>query len=209
MTIRTWLGACAAAVLVTAPAAAQRQTPEEVAQAYFAHFRAGEMDRVVALMHPRPLEAFRTFMVETVGAENLGETPLGGRDDLSTMPADSFLLTLMQAGGASDFTGMLSTLEVQPLGHILQGDSLAHVVYNARLAFMDQPTRQTTVLTLRRHRGAWMVDPGDGPMDMMGGGVMALMMSASMQAGMLGGFERGDEDDDGDEDGDGEDPPAS
>src|SRR3712207_8198905 len=111
------------------------------------------MDRVVALMHPRALESFRTMMVGFIGDDALDDTPLAGREDLSTMPADSFYLVMMSGMGEdNDFSEMFRTLEMQPLGHVLQGDSLAHVVYSASLGFMDQATQQTTVLTLRRHR---------------------------------------------------------
>ncbi|HEX6373994.1 MAG TPA: hypothetical protein VF006_34010 [Longimicrobium sp.] len=199
MTMRRMLAPCLAAMVLASPAVLQaQQNPEEVAQAYFAHFRAGEMDRVAALMHPRPLESFRTFMLQMMGEDGLDETPLAGRDDLATMPADSFFLAFTESAGAQEeFGDMFSTLEVQPLGHVAQGDSLAHVVYSARLEFMNQQAQQTTVLTLRRHRGTWLVDPGDGLMNMMGGGLMMLMMSAGMQAGILGGL---DMDDDHDED---------
>lgn len=213
-----------AAMAVVSPAAlGAQQTPEEVAQAYFAHLRAGEMDRVAALMHPRALESFRTLMLEFLDDEDMADTPFGDREDLAGMPADSFYLALMHVSHEEDeFRDLLHTLEVQPLGHVMQGDSLAHVVYAARMAFMDQQTQQTTVLTLRRHRGAWLVDPGDGLMSVMGGGLMMLMMNAGMQAGMMGGLDmdmdvdidlddddRDDDDDDDDDSDDDGDPPSS
>lgn len=201
MTIRRWLGACAAAVLVASPAAAQQQGPEEVAQAYFAHFRAGEMDRVTALTHPRTLESFRTFMLQMLGDELQQHERFGGRTDLATMPADSFYLSFLEPEDDDEgMDVMFRTLEVQPLGHVMQGDSVAHVVYSARMAFMNHPTQQTSVLTLRRHRSAWLVDPGEGMMGLIGGGLMPLMMSAGMQAGMLNRFEDDDADRDDDVD---------
>lgn len=200
MTIRRWLGACAAAVLIVPPAAAQQQSPEEVAQAYFAHFRAGEMDRVTALTHPRTLESFRTFMLGMLGDEIQEHERFEGRTDLATMPADSFYLAFIEPDDDDEgIDVMFQTLEVQPLGHVMQGDSVAHVVYTARVALMDQPTAQTMVLTLRRHRNAWLVDPGEGMMGLIGG-LMPLMMSAGMQAGMLNRF--GDDDSGWDDDAD-------
>jgi hypothetical protein len=194
MTIRRWLGVCAAAVLIVSPAAAQQQSPEEVAQAYFAHFRAGEMDRVTALTHPSTLESFRTFMLEMLGDEIQEHERFGGRTDLATMPADSFYLAFIEADDDDDGMDVVfQTLEVQPLGHVMQGDSVAHVVYSARIALMDHPTAQTMVLTMRRHRNAWLVDPGEGMMGLIGG-LMPLMMSAGMQAGMLNRFEDDDSD---------------
>jgi hypothetical protein len=225
MTIRRWLGACAAAMALASPtaAAAQQQSPEEVAQAYFAHFRAGEVDRVAALTHPRALESFRTFLLQMVDGEDLSDSPLAEVGDVETMSAQELFVALMEsADEEEEFGEMFSTLEVQPLGHVAQGDSLAHVVYAARLAFMNQPSQHTMVLTLRRHRDAWLVDPGDGLMNMIGGGLMPLLMSAGMQAGMMEAMSEGDDlvdvdldvdidtddEDDGDEDEDA-DPPAS
>ena len=230
MTIRRMLSPwlLAAAVLVSPAALSAQQTPEEVAQAYFAHLRAGEMDRVAALMHPRALESFRDLMVRLMEGEELHDSPLAGREDLATMPADSFYVALMSISGEEEeFRDLLHTLEVQPLGHVAQGDSLAHVVYAARMSFMSQEAQQTTLLTLRRHGGAWRVDPGDGLMNMMGGGLMMLMMNAGMQAGMAAGFggmesfdidvdiddddedeDEDEEDEDEDEDEDHDDPPS-
>lgn len=224
MTIRRWLAACAAALVPAVPAAAQ-QSPEAVAQAYFAHYRAGEMDRVAALMHPRALESFRGFLLE-MGGEMLDDTPLAGRD-LSTIPVDSIFLAFTEGEEAGDdegFAEVFGTLDVQTLGHVLQGDSLAHVVYVGRLEFMGQPVQQTTLITLRRHDRGWLVDPGDGFLAIMGGGMMTLFMNAGMQAGMAGFAEalaeaeahghdeddadRDDDDADDDDDEDG-DPPSS
>lgn len=189
MTIRGWLAMGLAAVLASPAALPAQQSPEEVAAAYFAHFRAGEMNRAVALMHPRALESFRTVMLGMIGEDELEETPLAGRDDIATMPADSFYLAFFQGVGEDDdFTAMFRTLNVQPLGHVLQGDSLAHVVYSAGMDFMNQQTQQTAVLTVRRHRGGWLVDPGDGLASMVGGGLISLIMAAGMQAGMAAGF---------------------
>jgi hypothetical protein len=213
MTIRRWLGACAAVAVLAWPgaAAAQQQSPEEVAQAYFAHFRAGEVDRVAALMHPRALESFRTSLLQMFDPEDMDESPLAEVGDIETMSAQELFVSLMSvASEDSDLTGVLGTLEVQPLGHVPQGDSLAHVVYAARLAFMNQPSQQTMVLSLRRGPGGWRVDPGDGLVNVLGGGMMPLLMAAGMQAGMVEALagdddEEDDEDDESEDDGDDED----
>jgi hypothetical protein len=218
MTIRRWLGACAAAVVLAWPAAAAaQQSPEEVAQAYLTHFRAGEVSRVAALTHPRALESFRTVILQMVGDEDLSDSPLAEVGDVETMSGQELFVTFMGfAAEDQEFSSMFSTLEVQPLGHVAQGDSLAHVVYGARLAFMNQQAQQMMVITLRRQGSTWLVDPGDGLMNMMGGGLMTLVMSAGMQAGMAEGMgmDDGDEDHDHDEDmdedeDDDSDPPAS
>jgi hypothetical protein len=71
-----------------------------------------------------------------------------------------------------------------------------------RMEFMDQPVQQTTLITLRRHDRGWLVDPGDGFLAIMGGGMMTLFMNAGMQAGMAGFADALDEADDHDHDDD-------
>lgn len=163
------------------------------------------MDRVVALMHPRALESFRDFVAQLGGDGPLQDTPLAGRD-LASVPADSVFLAFMRGtDGAADeqLDEMFGGLEVQTLGHVPQGDSLAHVVYVGRLALMEQQVQHTALLTLRRYGDGWRVDPGDGPMAALGG-VMTLFMQAGMQAGMagLGGMDGGHDHDDDDSDAD-------
>lgn len=58
-----------------------------------------------------------------------------------------------------------------PLGHLAEGDSVAHVVYTGRGRFAGGTASQTMAMTLRRHEGAWRVDPGPNLAGMMGAGV--------------------------------------
>lgn len=186
-----WLAACAAAVLAAVPAALPaQQTPEQVVQAYYGHYRAGELDRVVALTHPRALEAFKSGVGRFMALTGDGEdSPFGEMGDLENMPADSAYLMFMQemgAGEEEELEELFGALQVQPLGHVLQGDSVAHVVYDASTAFSGVTARQVMVITLRRHGSQWLVDPGDGLVGMLAGGMMPLLMTAGMEAGMAG-----------------------
>lgn len=195
MIIPRWTAACAAAVLALAPQALRaQQTPEAVLRAYYAHFRAGEMGGVASLTHPRAMESFRGTMLglmAQVGEEAVQEDGMPSLEQMRTLPADSVYRLFMQGAQQEqeEFGELFATLQVEPLGHVLQGDSLAHVVYVARTDFMGHPTQQTMVATLRRHGRGWLIDPGDGLMNMMGGGVMTLVMSAAMQAGMAEGLQ--------------------
>lgn len=186
-----WLAVCAAAVLAAVPAVLPaQQTPEQVVQAYYGHHRAGELDRVVALTHPRALEAFKSgigrFMA-LVGDE--GDSPFGEIGDLENMSADSAYLMFLQEMGSGDqeeLEELFEELQVQPLGHVMQGDSVAHVVSEASTRFSGVTARQMMVTTLRRHGSRWLVDPGEGLVGMMAGGMMPLLMTAGMEAGMAG-----------------------
>ena len=190
-----WLAACAAVLAAVPAALPAQQTPEEVVQAYYTHYRAGELDRVVALTHPRALEAFKSgfgrFMALAADDE---DSPFGEIGDLENLPADSAYLRFMQSADEDGgFEEIFGALQVQTLGHVMQGDSVAHVVADASTAFSGVTARQVMVVTLRRHGSRWLVDPGDGLMGMMAGGMMPLLMAAGMEAGMAGML--GDEED--------------
>jgi hypothetical protein len=90
----------------------------------------------------------------------------------------------------------MRALQVQPLGHVMQGDSVAYVVSEASTKFSGVSARQVTVVTLRRHQSRWLVDPGSNLMDMLVGGMTSLLMAAGMEAGMAGVFAGDDEDHD-------------
>lgn len=184
-----WLAACAATVLAAVPAAlSAQQTPEEVVQAYYGHYRAGELDRVVALTHPLALEAFKSSIGRFMAfAGDDEDSPFAGMGDLESMSADSAYLAFMQGAGEEEgFSEIFGALQVQPLGHVMQGDSVAHVVAEAATEFSGITARQVMVVTLRRHGSHWLVDPGGNLMAMMAGGMMPLLMAAGMEAGMSG-----------------------
>jgi hypothetical protein len=100
MACSRWLAGCAAAVLAAVPAALPAQTPEEVVRAYYGHYGAGELDRMVALTHPRALEAFKSSigrMMAFIGDED--ESLFGELGDLENMSADSAYLVFLREWG--------------------------------------------------------------------------------------------------------------
>ncbi|HEX2076709.1 MAG TPA: hypothetical protein VHG08_03340 [Longimicrobium sp.] len=185
-----WLAVCAAAVLAAVPAALPaQQTPEQVVQAYYGHYRAGELDRVVALTHPRSLEAFKSSIGRFMAfAGDEEDSPFGEMGDLESLPADSAYLVFMQGAGQEEeeYRELFGALQVQPLGHVLQGDSVAHVVFEASTELSGVSAREVMVITLRRQGSQWLVDPGGNLLDMVAGGMMPLLMRAGMEAGMSG-----------------------
>ena len=196
--IGRWMAAGAFAALAMAPAGLRAQTPEEVVQTYFQHLRDGDMRQVAALTHPASLQRFQSTMLGIMSGAG-DDSPLDA-DELAGVSPDSFYVVFMSGAGQGMGGGMggglnemLQDLEVRPVGHVLDGDR-AHVVYEAGLTFMGSRATETLAIALRRDGGRWLVDPGEGMMGMMGGGVMYLLMSAGMQAGMLGAMNGMDED---------------
>ena len=196
MRMHRWLCAAAAAVVLAAPAGLRaQQTPEQVVRAYYTHLREGDASELARLTHPAALERFKATIVDMMRASG-GDTdfPLAP-EELAALPADSAYVVFMAGVGegrnSDEMRSLMEELEIEVLGHVAQGDSAVHVVYDASGTFMETTTRQTMVVTLRRDGREWRVDPGEGLMNMMGAGVMNLLMSSAMQAGMEAAFAGG------------------
>lgn len=193
MKINRWLSAAALAALLAAPAGVRaQQTPEQVVQAYYGHLREGDMGQVARLTHPQALERFRATILEMMRGIGGGDDFPLSAEELAALPADSAYVAFMTGAGegmnSDEMRTLLEEMRIEVLGQVPQGDSVVHVVYDASASFMGQQTRQTMVVTLRRDGAQWRVDPGEGLMNMMGAGVMTLLMGSAMQAGMMAGL---------------------
>lgn len=77
------------------------------------------------------------------------------RQELNGLPPDRFLVTYMQAV----FQRMAAAGDIEMtnsvLGEVLEGDTLAHVVYRARVIARGDTATDVTVLTLRDSPGGW------------------------------------------------------
>jgi hypothetical protein len=180
MTTRMRRGLLLLAACVLPAGAAAQETPEEVAVAYYEHYRDGRLREMTALTHPRALESFKAAIVAALEG-NPDPDPAMDADVLRSLPADSVYLLMISASAEENrFAAMLGDVRMEPLGHLPQGDSLAHVVYVGRGTFAGVEAAQTMAMTLRRHQGRWLVDPGDSLLGMLGGSVMYLMVMATM-----------------------------
>jgi hypothetical protein len=185
-------GALAALALIAAApvCAAAQQTPEGVAVAYFEHFKEGRLQEFTALVHPRALESFKTAIVASLEADTSAAADGLDVEVLRTLPADSVYLRILTAAPEENRLAVLMTeMRMEPLGHLAQGDSVAHVVYVGRGSIMGAEAAQTMAMTLRRHGDRWLVDPGDGLLGMLGSSAMYLLLAASME-GQFGGGAR-------------------
>lgn len=192
-----WLCAAAAAVIFAAPAGLRAQeSPEQVVRAYYEYLREGDAAEVARLTHPVALERFKGTLVDMMRSSGGGSDLPLDPDELQALPADSAYIVFMTGVGeemnSDEMRSLLEDLQIEVLGHVAQGDSAVHVVYDASATFMETTSRQTMVITLRRDGREWRVDPGEGLMNMMGAGVMNLLMSSAMQAGMEAAFAGGE-----------------
>lgn len=168
--------------------AAAQETPEEVALAYYGHFIEGRLPELTAMTHPRALESFKSTIIGAMEHDSAVDEGRPGVDELRRMRADSvYLWAIGAAPDESRIAALMAGWEMEPLGHLAQGDSVAHVVYTGRASIGGAQAAQTMAMTLRRHEGRWLVDPGDGLMGMMGSGVMYLLVAASMESQSGGG----------------------
>ncbi|MBW3573076.1 MAG: hypothetical protein KY467_18420 [Gemmatimonadetes bacterium] len=166
--------------------AAAQETPEEVALAYFEHFKEGRLAELTALTHPRALAWFKNALITALEQDSADAADLDV-DALRVLPPDSVYLRMLNAAPEGNRLGALMVdMRMEPLGHLAQGDSLAHVVYVGRGNLMGAEAAQTMAVTLRRHQDRWLVDPGDGLLGMLGTSVMYLLIAATMEGRTTG-----------------------
>lgn len=165
-----------------------QETPEETASAYYGAIGDGDWSRVAALTHPRELDRLRAIIVAVVEelrdttelgrfnsfantrADALAKLSVGDLAQLNRLPPATVYERFL--AGDEFLESILSSIENDAesdfLGHLSEGDSLAHVVRRARFTGLrperpvikvlewDEASRMD-VLTLRRDGDVWRV----------------------------------------------------
>jgi predicted RNase H-like nuclease len=164
-TMRRVLPALAAAVLAFAPGLAAQDTPEQVVQRYFDSFRTGDYAANVALMHPEALQSMKETMSGLAALPGAAEEPefreMFGVSTLQEFnqlsPAVLMERILRYQLRDEDMREILSSSRTTVLGHVMEGDSLAHVVYRMRMSIGEMEMDQVQVAPLKRADGQWRV----------------------------------------------------
>ena len=159
------LAALVAAALAMAPAAAAQETPEQVVQRYFESFRTGDYAANVALMHPEALASMKETMSGLVAIPGAAEDPqfremfgVSTVEEFNRLePAALFERILRSQLEDPDMKQILSTAQVSVLGHVMEGDTLAHVVYRMRMGIGEMSVDQVQVAPVKRADGGWRV----------------------------------------------------
>jgi hypothetical protein len=145
-------------------AAAAQDTPEQVVQRYYQTFQSGDYAGNAALMHPGALEELKTTllgMAALPGAtENLEFREMFGVstiDEMRALPAQTLFERVLRNQLEGEMRAVLSSARVNVLGHVTEGDSLAHVVYRMHMEFGGQTMDQVQVVPLQRVDGQWRV----------------------------------------------------
>lgn len=88
----------------------------------------------------------------------------GGQDvaDLETISPESFLMTFLNAAGYGPISPVGPASEVRILGRVMEGDSLAHVVYSMAAIPHERYEPRVQVITLRQSVDTWRILLGQG-----------------------------------------------
>lgn len=165
MTKRMRGGLLLLAACVLPAAAAAQETPEQVVRRYYDTFRGGDFAANAAIMHPDALEELKTTLLGFAGipgaTEEEGFTEMFGVRTLEEMralpPAVLFERMLRSQLENEEMRQILAGTQVDVLGHVMEGDTTAHVVYRMQMSFAGQSVNQVQVVPLKRADGEWRV----------------------------------------------------
>ncbi|HEX6038482.1 hypothetical protein [Longimicrobium sp.] len=160
------LPALLVALLAFAPGLRAQDTPEQVVQQYFDTFVRGDYAANVALMHPdalTDLQEMMSGMVALVGTEG-DDGQLREMFGVQSMeefnrltPAQLFERLLRWQLDKPEMREVLSGAQTTVLGHVMEGDSLAHVVYRMRMEVGAMSVDQVQVAPVKQSNGQWRV----------------------------------------------------
>jgi hypothetical protein len=144
--------------------AAAQDTPEAVVQRYYETFRAGDFAANAALMHPEALEELKTTLTgmaalpgATEDAEFREMFGVSSIEEMRALPAAVLFERVLRNQLEGEMRAILASTQITILGHVMEGDTTAHVVYRMRMDFGGQSLDQVQVMPLQRAGGEWRV----------------------------------------------------
>lgn len=154
-----------AALLALAPGLMAQETPGQVVQRYFDTFRTADYATNVALMHPEALASMKETMSGLASLPGAVEDPqfkamfgVSTMDEFNRLtPSAMFERVLRSQLEQPEIREMLSSAQTTVLGHVMEGDSVAHVVYRMRMGVGEMSVDQVQVAPLKRADGQWRV----------------------------------------------------
>jgi hypothetical protein len=161
------LAAIAAAVAapVSAGTAQERsETPEAVTRQFGAAMRASDWVGTAQLMHPDALARFRGMFLPIVVADSTGQLcqrlfATTSAAEVAALPDAElfarFFRTLVS--GAPELSGMFAGADLVPVGHVLEGKDVAHVVFRMKVAADGVTITKVQAMSLRRSGQTWRV----------------------------------------------------
>lgn len=173
-------------LLISAQAATAQDTPVDVARRHFAALKSGNVDAYMDLMHPDELAKFKSMLAPAMAADTSGE---GAKQlfDLNNS-AEFMRLTDREVFArvlkkfvmdSPDFQETMTTMQVEPIGSVMEGTDMSHVVYRMKIRIYDEvDVTSMEVVSMRRFNNSWrmMLDK-----EMEGMGDMIVDMVKEMQ----------------------------
>jgi hypothetical protein len=163
------LGLAALGAALVGPAsrsgAQQRaETPEVVTRQFGAAMRANDWVGTAELMHPDALAHFRNMFLPIVAADSTGQLcerlfATTSAAEVAALPDAElfarFFRTLVS--GAPELSGMFAGADLVPVGHVLEGNDVAHVVFRMKVAADGVTITKVQAMSLRRSGPTWRV----------------------------------------------------
>lgn len=165
-------------VLATAahaqPATIDRSTPEAVAQRYFEAMKADRTSEIIALTHPAVLDNFKAQLMPALERSAKAKTKSGGEtfrylgggrkiETIRAMSSADFVTMVLDT--MMDMMGDELPFQVNgtPLGHVMEGSDIAHVVYRFKIEADGAPPlasmyQDAAVITMRRSGESWYLN---------------------------------------------------
>lgn len=140
------------------------ETPEMVTRQFGAAMRTNDWVGTAELMHPDALARFRGMFLPIVAADPTGklcERLFATRStaEVAALPDAElfarFFRTLVS--GAPEMSGMFAGADLVPVGHVLEGNDVAHVVFRMKVAADGVTMTKVQAMSLRRSGKTWRV----------------------------------------------------
>jgi hypothetical protein len=146
-------------------------TPEEVVDQYFQAFRSGDLEGMAALMHPEELAVMQQELVPVI-AHGIDKVESGTAvdpmqlklfadtdsiDTISSEPPDKFFVRFMNWVGRMNpmMQESMRNASIETIGHVMEGDEIAHVVYRIRLMAQGARVSQMNVMPAKKNGDEW------------------------------------------------------
>ncbi|HYF51680.1 MAG TPA: hypothetical protein VEJ63_19855 [Planctomycetota bacterium] len=141
------------------------ETPEAVAEQYMAATKKGDFAACASLMHSRALDDLKKLMLPVLDAAQQADDKsllrlFDGATDyksVSELSAKDFFVKFM-TGVSKINPAMLATLkdsQMEVIGHVLEKEKTAHVVFRMKVNMDDISVTKTEVVSLEKDNGAW------------------------------------------------------
>ena len=141
----------------------QQTSPESVALDLSQAYKHLDFDRVAEMMHPEALNNLQEMVLDIMALDSTGSVAIifTGETDPAIIqnlhPQTSFSrfmegLIQLQPEMAHAFT----SLETEAIGHIMEGESLAHVVTRGKVSMMGTEVEHMEIMTMKRHNDGWL-----------------------------------------------------